>query len=188
MHIIQLLLTYKYFILIPLAVLEGPIASVIAGFLASLGVFNLLFVYLIMVLGDNIGDAIYYYIGYSGKKLFRGYFARNEEKIKSAKEFFEKHHNKAIAASKIMWGIGPAGLVAAGALHIPYKRYFKICALYSLIQSFFMISLGIFFGQAYETIGKYFDYYTSTVSMIALALVLFFVFKKIYKKYKIKNI
>ena len=187
MLIIQLLLTYRYLILIPLAIAEGPIISVIAGFLVTLGIFNILVVYVIMVLGDILGDAIFYYIGYSRKNLFR-YLKINEEKIEKAKLYFEKNHNKAIAGSKILWGIGTTGLIAAGALHIPYKKYFKTCAIYSLAQSFSMLFLGVFFGQAYEVIGKYFNYYSALVNILALAIILYFIFIKMYKKNKIENI
>ena len=187
MPIIQLLLTYKYFILIPLAIIEGPIVSVIAGFLATFGFFNLLVVYAVMVSGDIIGDGIFYYIGYSGKNLFR-YFKINEEKIEKAKVYFENNHRKAIAGSKIMWGIGTAGLIAAGALRVPYQRYFKTCALYSLAQSFIMMLLGIFFGQAYGIIGKYFDYYAAVISILVLVVLLFFVFMKKYRKNTEENL
>ena len=115
----------------PLAIIEGPIVSVIAGFLTTQGVFNLFLVFLVMVSGDIIGDGIFYFIGYKGKKLFH-YFKINEEKIEKAKIYFQENHNKAIAASKVMWGIGTAGLIAAGTLHVSYKKYFKTCALYSL--------------------------------------------------------
>ncbi len=178
---IELLLTYKYLILIPLSIIEGPIVSVVAGFLVTLGFFNLLVVYAVMVLGDIIGDGIFYYIGYRGKNLFH-YFKINEEKVEKAKIYFENNHQKAIAGSKIMWGIGTAGLMAAGALRVPYKKYFKTCALYSLAQSFVVILLGIFFGQAYEIIGKYFDYYAAIVSIFVLVILLFFIFKKKYKR------
>jgi len=187
MPIIQLLLTYKYFILIPLAIIEGPIVSVIAGFLVTLGFFNPLVVYVVMVSGDIIGDGIFYYLGYRGKNLFH-YFKINEEKIEKAKVYFEKNHQKAIAGSKIMWGIGTTGLLAAGALHVPYKRYFKTCALYSLVQSFIMIFLGMFFGQAYEIIGKYFDYYAAIISILVLVVLLFFVFMNKYRKNAEENL
>ncbi|MFA6353340.1 MAG: VTT domain-containing protein [Candidatus Paceibacterota bacterium] len=181
MSVIQLLLTYKYLILIPLSIVEGPIVSVIAGFLTTLNIFNPLLVFLVMVAGDIVGDAIFYFIGYKGKKLFK-YFNIREEKIEKAKIYFQENHKKAIAASKIMWGIGTAGLIAAGALHISYKKYFKTCALYSLAQSFVMIMLGIFFGQAYIIIGKYFDYYAAGISILVMATVLFFIFIKKYKQ------
>jgi len=178
---IELLLTYKYFIVIPLAIIEGPIISVICGFLATLGVFNPLLIFIIMVAGDIIGDAIYYYIGYSGKNLFH-YFKISKEKVEKAKTYFENNYKKAIAGSKIMWGIGTAGLIAAGALRVPYKRYFKTCAVYSLIQSLLMILLGVFFGQSYVLIGKYLDYYTATTTTIVLFVIVILIFQNYRKK------
>lgn len=178
-------MTYKYAIVIPLAIAEGPIISVICGFLVTLGFFNPFIVYAIMVLGDIIGDGIFYYVGYKGKGLFR-YFKVDEEKVAKAKIYFENNHKKAIASSKIMWGIGTAGLVAAGALHVPYKRYFKTCALYSLFQSLIMILLGVFFGQAYITIGKYFDYYAAIMTIFVLIILLYIAFRKKYKKEALK--
>lgn len=64
---IQLLLTYKYIILIPLSIIEGPIVTVICGFLVTLKFFNPFLVYVVMVLGDIVGDGLIYYMGYSGK-------------------------------------------------------------------------------------------------------------------------
>src|SRR3989344_2253002 len=183
---VELLLTYKYLIMIPLAIIEGPIMSVICGFLTTLGVFNPLLIFIVMVAGDIIGDGIYYYIGYSGKKLLR-YFKISEEKIKKAKIYFQENHKKAIAGSKIIYGIGTAGLITAGVLHVPYKKYFKTCALYSLVQSFIMILLGVFLGQSYIIIGKYLDYYTSGASVIALFILSFILFQN-YKKKKNKEI
>lgn len=183
----ELLLTYKYIILIPLSILEGPIVSVIAGFLVALKVFNPVLVYVIMVLGDILGDGIFYYIGYSGKGLFK-YFNVSEEKIEKAKIYFHKNHHKAIAGSKIIWGIGTAGLIAAGALHTPYKRYFKTCALYSIAQSLIMMLLGVFFGQSYLIVGKYLNYYAAGASILALAVLLFVIFMKKFKKNEKNNL
>jgi len=178
---IELLITYKYLIVIPISILEGPIISVICGFLATLGVFNPLLIFIIMIAGDIIGDAIFYYIGYKGNKLFK-YFHIDEEKVEKAKIYFQNHHKKAIAGSKILWGIGTAGLIAAGALHTPYKKYFKTCAMYSIAQSFIMIMLGIFFGQSYLIIGRYFDYYAATASILVIIVIIFIIFWHKYKK------
>jgi membrane protein DedA with SNARE-associated domain len=176
---IQLLLTYKYIILIPLAIIEGPIVTVLCGFLVTLKVFNPLLVYVIMVLGDIVGDGGIYYLGYSGKRFLK-YFHVTEEKLEKAKTYFHENHKKAIAMSKLVHGIGFTGLVAAGASHVPYKRYFKTCALISIIQSFVMLLLGIFFGHAYVVIGKYLNYYAAFVSVLAL-IVLVIVFLRKYK-------
>ena len=85
---IQLLLTYKYLILIPLAIIEGPIVAVIVGFFTTMHIFNFILSYVILVLGDIIGDGLIYYIGYSGKRLLK-YFRVTDEKLEKAKEEIE---------------------------------------------------------------------------------------------------
>lgn len=179
---IELLLTYKYLILMPLAIIEGPIIAVICGFLITLGVFNPLLTYVILVLGDIVGDAGVYYIGYSGKRFLK-YFRVTEEKLEKAKIYFHENHKKAIFASKLAHGIGFTGLIAAGASHVPYKRYFKTCTSISVVQSAVMLIVGVFFGHAYLVIEKYLNYYAALVSMLLL-VVLLFVF---IKKYKVKT-
>src|ERR1035437_9192599 len=169
---IELLLTYKYFILVPLAIIEGPIITVICGFLVTLGVFNPFVVYIVMVVGDIVGDGLIYYIGYSGKK-FSHFFKISEEKLEKSKIFFEENHKKAIVTSELVHGIGFTGLIAAGASRVPYMRYFRTCALISVVQSFVMLILGIFFGHAYVLIGKYLNYYAAGVSVVALVIILF---------------
>lgn len=176
-YMLELLITYKYLILMPLAIIEGPIIAVVCGFLVTLNVMNPLLVYVILVAGDIIGDGFIYYIGYSGKRFLK-YFKITEEKLEKAKTYFHENHKKAIIMSKLVHGIGFTGLVAAGASHVPYKRYFKTCTLISLIQSAIMITVGILFGHAYVQIGKYLDYYAAGVSIIVLVIILFIVIKK----------
>jgi membrane protein DedA with SNARE-associated domain len=176
---IQLLLTYKYIILIPLAIIEGPIVTVICGFLVTLKFFNPFVVYIVMVLGDIVGDGGIYYIGYSGKRFLK-YFKVTEEKLEKAKLYFHENHHKAIIMSKLVHGIGFTGLLAAGASRVPYKRYFKTCAAISVVQSFVMLIIGIFFGHAYVQIGKYLNYYAAGVSVLVLTILLI-VFIKKYK-------
>jgi membrane-associated protein len=174
---LQLLLTYKYIILIPLAIIEGPIVTVVCGFLVTLKFFNPFVVYVVMVLGDIVGDGAIYYIGYSGKRFLK-YFRITETKLETAKKYFHENHKKAIVMSKLIHGIGFTGLVAAGASHVPYKKYFKTCAFISGIQSLVMLLIGIFFGHAYLQIGKYLNYYAAFVSIIFLLFLLILFIKK----------
>lgn len=177
---LELLLTYKYVILMPLSIIEGPIIAVVCGFLITLKIMNLFGVYAILVAGDVVGDGVIYYIGYSGKRFLK-YFRVTDEKLEKAKTYFHENHKKAVIMSKLVHGIGFTGLIAAGASHVPYKRYFKTCTLISVIQSAVMILIGILFGHAYVKIGKYLNYYAAFVSIIALIVALFI----LVKKYKI---
>ena len=73
-NIINLLLHYKYLILLPLSVIEGPIITVIAGFFATMGIFNPYLVYTIAVVGDIFGDTLAYGIGRWGSVPFINHF------------------------------------------------------------------------------------------------------------------
>ena len=98
--------------------------------------------------------------------------------MEKAKIYFHENHKKAIAMSKLAHGIGFTGLLAAGASHVPYKRYFKTCTFISIVQSFIMLMIGILFGHAYVQIGKYLNYYAALVSVIVLVVLLFVVIRK----------
>ena len=177
MAIINLLLTYKYFIVIPLAIIEGPILTVICGFLITLGYFNFWVIYIIMAIGDIIGDAFIYYVGYAGKRYLK-YFKVSEERLETAKQYFKDNHNKAMITSKLVHGIGFVGIIAAGALHVPYKKFFRTCAAVSFIQSMILLIIGVFFGHAYVAIGKYLSDYAAIVSVALLVFFLFYFLKK----------
>ncbi|MBI2627455.1 VTT domain-containing protein [Candidatus Nomurabacteria bacterium] len=183
MSLIELLLTYKYLILIPFSLIEGPILMIISGPLIMLGILNPLLVYVIIVLGDIVGDFAQYYIGYCGKR-FLPYFKITEEKLEKAKAYFSENHSQAIVVSKLVYGIGFTGLVAAGALHIPFGRYFKTCGLVSLVQYAVWFVIGIFFGNMYLVIEKYLNYYAAIVSVIILAILLFAFIRKYMKSAK----
>jgi membrane protein DedA with SNARE-associated domain len=181
MNIYALILTYKYSILFPLAIFEGPIITIIAGFLVTLGILNPYFVYLLIVLSDVVGDSIIYSVGYAGgawvlraKKFFR----IADEKLTKAKVFFDTHHHKTLIFSKVFHGIGIAGLLSAGILRIKYGRYVLVCAGVSVIQSAILLILGIMFGHLYVQIEKYLNFFAASISVIVAFAILVLVLYK----------
>lgn len=180
-----LVLAYKYLILIPLAIIEGPILSIIAGFLVSLGFLNAFMVYIIVVLGDVIGDSMFYSLGRWGHTLLHEHGHRvgaTKERLAQAKEYFGNHHGKAITMSKLIHGIGVAGLVTAGSLKIPYRRFIGTCVLISIPQAAVLLIIGIIFGHTYVQIGKYLDYFAATISIVVLGALAAFMFYKVISK------
>ena len=172
--IIPLLETYKYLILFPLAVIEGPILTVIAGFLVSLGVMNLYIVYVIVVVGDVIGDALYYGLGRFGSGFLHRHgpwVGVTTERLERTKAVYRDHHFKAVALSKLIYGIGLIGMVVAGSLKMPYKRFMLAALLVSLAQSAILISIGIFFGYAYVQIEHYLNDFAAAASVATLATI-----------------
>jgi membrane-associated protein len=185
-HILNLLSHYKYYLLFPLAIVEGPILAVIAGFLCMKGVLNPFFVYPIIVVGDIIGDTVCYSLGRWGvppfiKKI--GYWLRlNPKNIKRAKIYFDSNPVRTISLSKITLGIGVAGIYLAGIARISYKKFILICLVTSLAQYLFYLSIGLLFGQAYIQINQYLDNIASLFIISALVFLLFLFIRSTFKR------
>ncbi len=170
-QVIHLLETYGYVLLFPIAIMEGPIITVIAGFLVSLGIFNLFAVYAIIVAGDILGDAFWYLLGRHGSgwkytRPIENFFGLTPERIESTRVRFETHRYKMMMASKLVHGVGSAGLLAAGMVRVPYLTFAGTCLVVTLGQAAFFLALGYFFGEAYEVIVQYLDYFAAAALVV----------------------
>ena len=181
-QILFVLSTYGYAIIFPLAIFEGPIVMVLCGFLSSIGIFNPFLAYGVGILGDFVGDTLFYLLGRFGQRSLAKYgpsFGITQERIERAERYFLEKHTKAIRLSKIAHGVGIAGLIAAGVLKIPYGRFLLAAAPITFAQYALFLVIGIFFGHTYIQIGKYFDYFVAIVAITALAaIVLFLILRK----------
>lgn len=171
-----LLQAYGYLLLFPVAIMEGPIVTVIAGFLVSLGVFNPLIVYAVVVLGDVLGDAFWYTLGRIGgnwriTRAIKRLFKISEADITYARRLFETHRYKMMTLSKLAWGLGSAGLLAAGLARVPYSLFFTTCVLITLGQAAFFLGMGVLFGETYSQIAVYLDHFGSLMLILFIALI-----------------
>ncbi|MFH1393183.1 MAG: DedA family protein [Patescibacteria group bacterium] len=178
-NLVSLLTNYGYFILFPISVIEGPIVTIVAGFLASLGILNFFIVYVIVTLGDVLGDNAFYWAGRLGNNFFSRFFEKRHEKVERVKEYFRVNERKALILSKVFYGIGAAGLFTAGSLKVPYKRFLTICLLTTAVQSVALITIGVLFGQAYEQLNKYLNYYTTATIVVGLIIIFVIAIRKL---------
>ncbi len=183
---VGLLMRYRYHVLLPIAIVEGPIITVIAGFLVSLGLFNPYLSYGIVIVGDIIGDSFFYILGRWGSGLVGKYGHRvglTARRMESARITFQTHHGKAITLAKLAQGVGPVGLIAAGSLRIPYRRYIMTCFLVTCCQAAIFLFVGVLFGSAYLGIGRYLNYIAAGIT----ALLLFVLFIILIRKWDIRR-
>ena len=101
-----------------MAVLEGPLVSLAAGFLVYLGYFQFFSAYGILLLGDIIPDVICYYIGRFGnkKKLIEkhssgsGFILRN---LPLVRNLWQNHGKKTMFLSKLAYSLSIPFLINA---------------------------------------------------------------------------
>lgn len=171
-QIFNLLVQYKYFIFFPLVVIEGPIVTVIAGFLAYLGYFNVYGLYLVAVFGDVTGDVLYYSVGYfGGKRIFsKGRFLWiNIEQVQKMKNHFDKHFGKTLLFGKWTHSAGGAILVASGIARISLKKFIKFNFIGTVPKTLVFLLLGYYFGHAYAKIDTYLGYFTVAMLFVIIS-------------------
>ncbi len=186
-QIIPWLEHYKYFAIFPLAFVEGPIITIIAGFFSSLGYINIFFAYLVIVAGDLASDLMYYFLGNKGGIKFIGkwgrYFGITEQHAESMEKHFDKHGGKMLFLGKLSHGIGTAFLVAAGLAKMPFKKFLFYNSLATLLKSFILILIGYYFGHAFATINSYLE----KITILSVAITITFLIAYLLYFYKKKG-
>jgi len=158
--IVGWLLTYRYHIAYPLGIVEGPVVMLIAGLLVRLNFFSFWPIYLILVAGDLTGDIIWYGVGRHGARPLINRFGKflnlTEENVGRAEKMFSEHQTKILFISKITMGFGfaLATLIAAGAAHVPFKKYMTINFFGEFIWAGILFAVGYFLGDLYVLVNK----------------------------------
>ncbi len=173
------ILLYKYVLLIPLAIIEGPMVSIYSGFLIQDGTMRVAPAYLALMLGDLLGDIWWYAVGYfSGTPFIRRfgkYFSITEASVATATRVFHRHKDFILLFSKITTGFGLAlaVLVTAGIVKVPFRRYLFLNFLGQIVWTGMMLSLGYFFGHLYARIEGVFGRLSLFAAFVVFVFALF---------------
>lgn len=157
----QILEYYKYLLIFPIAVIEGPIISVISGFLVFLGYLNAYLAFVVLVGADVLGDCIYYTIGtywrrWAWVKKYANLLGYSEASELFLEEHFKKHTAKTLLIAKASHGLGAAVQVAAGIAHMDFKKFLWYSFIGTLVKSFILMTIGFYLGRSYIKIDEYF--------------------------------
>jgi membrane protein DedA with SNARE-associated domain len=159
MHLAALapiLLRYRYWIIVPLSLLEGPMVAVATGALASQGYFNPYVALWFFVGKDLLVDGAYFYLGrfagghrFCAKLLTRLRITASD--IDRVRGFWISHGWRTMFVGKLAWGIAPLFLAVAGMVAVPVGQFFRYAAGVALLQYVVLLMLGYYFGAATAT-------------------------------------
>ena len=182
------LLTYKYFILFPVVVFEGPLATMASGFLVSMHVMNAWLALPIIVTADVTGDVLYYCAGRFGFQippvawfLRKIKFDRNKERIAAE---FQRRGGKLLLFGKLTHALGAVFLVGAGYGKMPFWKFVWYNAIGTAVKSSALLFFGYIVGSAYERYSSYFEYGSLVItigSILVIAAFYYFFSKKMEK-------
>ncbi|MDR3559450.1 MAG: DedA family protein [Candidatus Pacebacteria bacterium] len=173
--IFQFLHQYGYFVMLPLMVIEGPVVTIIAAMLASLGAFNVFAVFGFSVLGDLIGDVIFYSLGWKfGMEFVRGfgkYLGITESLVLKMEKYFARHGGKTIFAVKSTTGLCWATFTAAGIVKMDFKKFLKYSFYGGLVWSALLVALGYFYGYLWREIKTYIEWIGYVIFFAGIATI-----------------
>ncbi len=147
----DLIVAYRYWILVPLAFIEGPIVAFIAGTLASLGYFSVYGLGVFFLARDLIMDGLYYALGYYGertafvRRLLRK-IGVDQEHLENMRELWEQHAGKTMFIGKLSYGIASGFIAVAGLVRMPLKKFFAWGIIVAVVEWGGLLALGYFFG------------------------------------------
>ena len=188
-QIFEFLSHYGYAIMLPLMIIEGPVVTIIAAMLASLGAFNVFIVLILSVIGDMGGDIIFYGLGYKyGMGFVRRvgkYMGITEKLVLRMEKYFKHHGGKTIVAVKSTTGLCWATFTAAGIAKMDFKKFVKYSFLGGIIWSGFLVAMGYFYGYLWREIKQYIEWIGWLIFTLAIGS---FIFVNFYKNYKAKKL
>ena len=180
---VLLLTKYGYFILFPLAAIEGPMVSLVVGFLIYLGYLKFLPAYAILLLGDLIPDTVYYYIGRFGNK--RKIMEKYGSRLNLVEKLWREHGRKTMFFSKLAYGLSRLFLISAGLVNMPFRKFISYAFPVTLFQYGVIMTIGYFLGHSYQLAERYIQY---AYVIVAAILILFIVCYILITKYARKRI
>ncbi|MBU2960823.1 VTT domain-containing protein [Citreicella sp. C3M06] len=159
-------------LLAPIAVLEGPIVTVIAAWVASRGLLDVWSVAIVVILADVFGDALFYGLGRWGLHRlpirWRYRMGLNRARLSKLAGHFERSGVRTLIFGKWTHSAGAAVLVAAGLGRMPLAKFLWVNLIATIPKSLFFVAIGYLFGSAYSRI----DDWIARISLLLLGVIL----------------
>jgi membrane protein DedA with SNARE-associated domain len=183
-YLTQLLIEYKYWIVIAGALLEGEVVLLIAGGAAYHGYVDLPLVMLISFVGAMIHDHLLFFIGRGLGARFFLKFPTFREKFRKVFDLFHKYHNYFILGFRFVYGLRTITPVIIGTSHIHLRKYSTLTLIAGIIWAISISYIGYMGAIALQAVIESFE---RCQKYFALAFVIFCLGGWIIYKVRKKN-
>lgn len=176
-----LILQYRYWILVPLSLLEGPVVAFVAGTLASVGFFDITFLCVLFFIRDVGLDAGYYAIGHFGghtpfaeKMLAK--LGITDDHLEKVRVLWEERPGMTMLIGKLSYGIASAFIVVAGMVRMPLRQFFKYGIMVAVLEYGTLLFAGYFLGATFGgTAAKIINNVQYIIALAALVLTAYYI-------------
>ncbi len=168
-------------------IFEGPTIILVASFGATMGYIDLPTIFILGVLGDIIGDLIWYVVGYGSRESFiekyGKYIGLSQERLEKLRVLFERHPGKMLLALKISPILAVPGIIASGITKMPVKKFLVTIVSIIIPKVIFFMIVGYSFGHFYESIAETLQSGLYAFGMTVISVIaIFYIYRKESKK------
>jgi membrane-associated protein len=150
---------YGVVMVIPLAIIAGPLVVIAAAYMARLSLLRSALDHLSLRFREKIGAS--------------------PARIKQISEAFRTNGVRVLLITKLTQVGGFVILMGAGAAHMPFARFILINVVVSIPKSLALVAIGYYFGGAHELIEKWFYAGSAVIALVfGTALVVYFLRKQ----------
>lgn len=176
-----LILEYRYWILIPLTFIEGPIIGFITGALSKLGYFNPYLAFSIFIFRDILMDALYYFLGrkfegtrFSEKMLLM--LKVTPDHLFAVRNLWDRKGLRTMFIGKLSYGVAHAFLFVAGMVRMPFPKFFRLALIVALVNYGGLFLLGYFLGGAFDSAASIISNILYGIGILALVISCYYIF------------
>ncbi len=160
-----------------------------AGFLASTGVFNFWLVVFIGALANLVGSLLAYALGFWGEetvlhlliKKYGKFLLISIDEYYHAEKWFRKYGEKIVFFSRILPIIRTFISLPAGVAEMNIWKFSAFTFVGSLIWSMFLTYIGLTLGKNWHSIEGVYRKFEYLIIAVFLALVIFYIYRKLKK-------
>jgi membrane protein DedA with SNARE-associated domain len=138
--------TWSYILLAILVATEGPLSTLIGASAAAAGLLDWRWVLVATILGNIVGDCLWYSVGYMGKMQWLydhgRWFGMRPHHVARLEREMRAHARKLIIFAKIAYGLIVPTLVAAGLARVPWRRWFPVVFVVETLWSILLVWIG----------------------------------------------
>jgi len=172
--LVDFLIAHGSLLVLPLAVLEGPIVSVTAGFLSARGYLDWYWALSLLVCGDLIGDVMWYWIGRSGRTPLAGLGRRFMRAGLSAElaHGLRRNATKMLLIGKWTHSIGALVLMGAGMMRLNLPKFMLVNLVGTVPKSGVLFGVGYFAWTYYLLLARHLLFGSVLLFLVGSAAIL----------------
>jgi membrane protein DedA with SNARE-associated domain len=150
--------TWAYVVLFILAIVEGPVATLVAGIAAASGLMKPEWVFLSAASGNLFADGLWYILGYFGKlewlERYAGWMGVRQRHVLRFRSDIACNAARLIFFAKMTLGFVIPVLVATGLARVPVRRWVLPWVSAEFIWTGLLVFLGYYFGSYLQVLER----------------------------------